>query len=134
MVIDQTGSLSGVKRHDYLPYGEDVPSDASWRTAARGYSGDGVRQKFTSYERDYETGLDFAQARYYASAQGRFTGVDPLQASAAPAAPQTWNRYAYGGGNPLRYTDPSGQFIVEKSPLDGLSTEGGSVGGDKVWG
>jgi RHS repeat-associated protein len=129
MVVDKSGTLAGVKRHDYFPYGEEVPSDGSWRTTARGYAADNVRQKFTSYERDNETGLDFAQARYYASAQGRFTIVDPLNASAAPAAPQTWNRYTYGGGNPLRYTDPSGQFIVQKSPLDGLSTEG--VGSDK---
>ena len=25
MVIDRTGSLSGVRRHDYLPFGEDAP-------------------------------------------------------------------------------------------------------------
>src|ERR1051325_713335 len=101
MVIDQTGSLSGVKRHDYLPYGGDVPSDASWRTAARGYSGDGVRQKFTSYERDYETGLDFAQARYYANTQGRFISPDPLLSSGKPVAPQSWNRYSYTVNTPL---------------------------------
>lgn len=46
----------------------------------------------------YETGLDFAQARCYAGAHGRFTSVAPLQASPAPAAPQTWNRYSYGVG------------------------------------
>ena len=55
-----------------------------------------------------ETGLDYAQARYFASAQGRFTGADPLPASARPGAPQTWNRYAYALNNPLKYTDPSG--------------------------
>ncbi len=108
MVIDQTGSLSGVTRHDYLPFGEGVPGEASWRTGERGYGGDAVRQKFTGYERDAETGLDYAQARYFASGLGRFTGVDPLLASASAGAPQTWNRYTYALNNPLRLTDPSG--------------------------
>ena len=63
----------------------------------------------TSKERDNETGLDFFEARYYASTQGRFTSPDPLQASAKRRNPQTWNRYTYGLNNPLRYTDPEGE-------------------------
>jgi RHS repeat-associated protein len=113
MLIDQTGNLSGVKRHDYLPFGEEIPSDSTWRTVARGYVGDNVRQEFTKYERDTETGLDYAQARYFASAQGRFTSVDPLMASAVSRAPQTWNRYAYALNNPLRLTDPSGMMAEQ---------------------
>jgi RHS repeat-associated protein len=109
MVVDKTGSLSGVKRHDYLPFGEEVSGDPNWRTAARGYdAADGVRQKFAGYEHDSETGLDYAQARYFAAAHGRFTGVDPLAASAHVGSPQTWNRYSYALNNPLRMTDPSG--------------------------
>ncbi|MBK9708416.1 MAG: hypothetical protein IPO77_15860 [Acidobacteria bacterium] len=41
-----------------------------------------VRQRFDGYERDNETGLDFAQARYYNSMAGRFTSVDPLLSGA----------------------------------------------------
>jgi RHS repeat-associated protein len=108
MVVDRTGSLSGVRRHDYLPFGEEVGADANWRTAARGYVGDTVRQKFTGYERDGETGEDFAQARYYESWQGRFSSTDPLPSSARVLNPQTWNRYAYTLNNPLRFVDPSG--------------------------
>ena len=78
MVLDQTGSLTPLKRHDYLPFGEELFAPTSGRTAAQGYaSGDGVRQHFTQKERDNETGLDYFGARYYASMQGRFTGVDP---------------------------------------------------------
>ena len=114
MVVDRTGSLAGVTRHDYLPFGEEIPADNSWRIAARGYgAADGVRQKFTGYERDVESGLDYAQARYYANSQGRFTSADPLLASASPGAPQTWNRYAYVGNNPLTSTDPTGLGAVE---------------------
>jgi RHS repeat-associated protein len=76
---------------------------------AQGYSGnDNVRQKFTGYEHDAETNLEFAQARYYSSTQGRFTSVDPLMASADIINPQTFNRYAYVGNNPVNITDPTG--------------------------
>jgi RHS repeat-associated protein len=34
------------------------------------------RQKFTSKERDNETGLDYFLSRYYSSTQGRFTSPD----------------------------------------------------------
>lgn len=112
MILDKTGSLSGVKRHDYYAFGEEVAGDAVGRTIARGYVGDSVRQKFTGYERDNETGLDFAQARYYSKAQGRFTSVDPENASANPDDPQSWNGYAYARNNPLLYTDPDGRLYV----------------------
>ncbi len=82
------------------------------RTTAQGYTGDNVRQKFTSKERDIETGLDYFGARYYASTQGRFTGVDPLLESAEPTMPQSWNRYSYVLNNPLAYTDPNGEIWV----------------------
>lgn len=65
--------------------------------------------RFGSYERDNETGLDFAQARYYANAQGRFTSVDPENAGAISYDPQSWNGYTYAGNSPLIYGDPSGK-------------------------
>jgi RHS repeat-associated protein len=108
MIADKTGSLAGIKRHDYLPFGEELYAGTGNRTAQQGYVADGLRQQFTGYERDNETGLDYAQARYYAGMQGRFTSVDPMMASAHAANPQSWNRYAYVGNNPLNSTDPTG--------------------------
>jgi uncharacterized protein RhaS with RHS repeats len=55
--------------------------------------------------------LDYFLARYYSSAQGRFTSVDPLMASARVTVPQSWNRYAYAFNNPLRFVDPDGQEV-----------------------
>jgi RHS repeat-associated protein len=81
-----------------------------------------VRQKFDAYERDAETGLDFAQARYYGSVQGRFTSPDPLNPIfeyhgmafvAWLAEPQRWNRYAFALNNPLRYVDQDGEDPIE---------------------
>jgi RHS repeat-associated protein len=113
MIFDKTGSLANTKRHDYLPFGEELYANAGLRTTTQGYtaagyvSADKARQKFTEQERDDETGLDFMQARYFASTQGRFTSADPLGASARAGSPQSWNRYSYALNNPLRYNDPS---------------------------
>lgn len=115
MVLDRTGGLSGVSRHDYLPFGEEIQAGVGGRTTNQGYSQlDGVRQKFGGgHERDDETGLDFMQARYYSSAQGRFASVDLGNASASESDPQSWNGYAYARNNGLLYTDPDGrEFLV----------------------
>lgn len=123
MVVDRTGSLAGVTRHDYLPFGEELPAGTGGRVSTQGYSSiDNVRQQFTGYEKDVETGLDYAQARYYANVQGRFIGVDPLSASAKQAQPQSWNRYAYCLNNPLAYVDPTGLIWGERT-LENGSTE-----------
>jgi RHS repeat-associated protein len=90
------------------------------RTSAQDYSSetDGLRQKFTGYERDIETGLDYAQARYYGSIMGRFTSPDPLLSSGEPENPQTWNRYSYALNNPLLYTDPFGLYVYGNNVTD----------------
>jgi RHS repeat-associated protein len=109
IIIDQTGSLANVKRHDYLPFGEELFAGTGGRSPANGYTGgDAVRQQFTSKDRDIETGLDYLGARYYASAQGRFTSVDPTMESVSGTNPLSWNRYAYAFNSPLRYVDPLG--------------------------
>ena len=75
-------------------------------------AGDGVRQQFTSKERDLETGLDYLGARYYSSVQGRFTSIDPIGAAfSRQIDPQQLNRYSNVRNNPLRYTDPDGRDL-----------------------
>jgi RHS repeat-associated protein len=108
-------SLASVKRHDYLPFGEELFATQGKRTAALGYSADAVRQKFTQYERDIETNLDYAHARYYGSTQGRFTSPDPFNGSMAILDPQSMNRYAYVQNSPLIFTDPTGLILGETS-------------------
>lgn len=61
---------------------------------------------FTAYERDQESGNDYALAREYESS-ARFLSPDPLDGVVGD--PQSWNRYAYVENDPINITDPSGQ-------------------------
>jgi RHS repeat-associated protein len=128
VVTRSDGSVKA--RYDYLPFGEELGAGIGQRTQAMGYSPgvnqDSTRQKFTSKERDSESGLDYFEARYYSSTQGRFTSIDPyiivLEKGKGKdesernqiligyiAQPQVWNRYVYVLNNPLKHTDPDGR-------------------------
>ena len=108
-MTDQNGQV--ISRHDYLPFGSEIPAGYAGRTSPWG-SNDSLAQKFTSQERDTETGLDFFQARYLGSAQGRFLSADPANAGADPANPQSWNMYSYTLNNPMKFIDPTGMACV----------------------
>jgi RHS repeat-associated protein len=118
VITDSKGDV--VSRRDFMPFGEEVINNTGERQSAN-TSGiqssttdlkynapDNVRQKFTGYQKDDETSLDFAEARMYENRHGRFTAVDPLLASGKSANPQTFNRFVYVGNNPITMTDPSG--------------------------
>jgi RHS repeat-associated protein len=118
IVIDKTGSLTGVKRHDYLPFGEELFAGIGGRTIGLGYTSDTIRQQFTSKERDVETGLDYFGARYYASTHGRFTSPDEPFADQSEGDPQTWNLYSYTSNNPLARVDLDGKRWFYKNIYD----------------
>jgi RHS repeat-associated protein len=104
-------------RHDYMPFGEEINSGTGGRTTQQGYGGgDSIRQKFTQKERDNESGLDYFINRYYSSAHGRFTSVDPGNAGADEDDPQSLNGYAYARSNPVLYTDPDGLAYIVCDP------------------
>lgn len=105
ILTDEYGQL--ISRRDFHPFGEEVSTVQ--RTANLGYANDEVRRKFTSYDRDYETGLDFAQARMYSSQFGRFSTPDMPLIAQEKSNPQTFNLVSYCLNNPLSITDPSGR-------------------------
>lgn len=107
-----TGANGAVKaRHDYLAFGEELQAGVGGRTTNQGYSSDNVSQKFTGKIRDGETGLDYFGARYFSSAQGRFTSTDPIYFQKTMLIdPQRFNLYSYVLNNPLKLVDPSGMI------------------------
>ncbi len=117
---DGGGNITVKARYDYLPFGEEIDTNHGSRSLVTGYgASDGTRQKFTQKERDNESGLDYFGARYYSSAQGRFTSVDPITIKRARLIdPQRLNLYVYGRCNPLKYVDPNGADIMLAKDLN----------------
>lgn len=107
--INTDGVGAVISRHDYHPFGEEI--------ARTGYGSDTIRKQFTGYERDGETGLDFAQARYFGASLGRFTSPDDFRNATRPGSPASWNLYVYVLNNPLNLVDPTG--TIERDPVTG---------------
>jgi RHS repeat-associated protein len=126
------GSANVIARHDFTPFGEEIPAGYGGRGSEWGKY-DAVNQKFTGQEHDEETQFDFFQARYLSAAQQRFMSPDPGNAGADPTNPQSWNAYAYVNNNPLNATDPTGMchFDENGNPVDDADSPcvvGGSGG------
>ena len=110
IITNENGAVTS--RRDFQPFGEEIAS--SQRITNLGYAADNIRQKFTTYERDNETDLDFAQARMYANKLGRFTTVDPIFLEKNRLIdPQSINLYVYTRNSPLIYVDPDGRIFVD---------------------
>src|SRR5579859_902329 len=90
---------------DFTPYGQEISYSARLQTTACP-----PNYKFTGYERDSETGLDYAFARYYSSRLGRFLATDPLGGLVGDL--QSHNAYAYVLNNPMNLIDPSGMGCI----------------------
>jgi RHS repeat-associated protein len=90
---DSSGNL--IRSYGHFPFGEtwyEVGTTNKW--------------DFTSYERDSESGLDYAQFRYYSSRLGRFMSGDWLAGDAF--GPQSLNRYTYVLNDAVNSIDPLG--------------------------
>jgi RHS repeat-associated protein len=93
VTTDSSGNHIGQQCH--FPFGE------SWYA-----QNTTTKWQFTAYERDSESGNDYAMARYNVNRLGRFSSPDPLAGSIAN--PQSLNRYPYGRLNPVNFIDPAG--------------------------
>ena len=115
LVTDSSGNTFAQLGH--FPFGE------SWYNAASD------KLLFTSYERDAESGNDYAMARYNVSRLGRFSSPDPL--SGDISNPQSLNHYPYAGNNPISFTDPTGMDLTGCDPTidDNCAAGGGGDGG-----
>jgi RHS repeat-associated protein len=111
LVTDQLGAVKD--RKDYGAFGDETATAA--RVSALGYTTDEpTRIRHTGYEKDAESSLEFAQARYYSTTHGRYTSADPLTASASIRNPQTFNRYTYVLNSPNMHTVEPRSFAGRK--------------------
>lgn len=103
---DTNGTV--VRTFGHYPFGE------TWYE-----TGTSDKWKFTTYERDSSTadsGLDYANARYYSSRMARFTSSDAFPGNSA--SPQTLGRNAYVANDPINFYDPTGNLITKVCLLD----------------
>ncbi len=79
---------------------------------------------FTGHEHLDKFGLINTNARMYEPLTGKFLAPDPFVQ--APDYSQSFNRYAYCFNNPLKYTDPNGEFIFTLATLIAAPFTGGA--------
>ena len=101
MVINGSGDIED--ESDYSPFGTEYALTSSGLN----------HYKFTSKERDSESGLDYFGARYYSNGLGRFITPDwAAKAAAVPYAefsdPQSLNLYSYVRNVPTAAADLDG--------------------------
>ncbi len=106
---------------DFTPYGQEISHSDHLQAPACP-----PNYRFTGYERDTETGLDYTFARYYSSSLGRFYSTDPLGGSIGSL--QSHNAYAYVMNNPLNLVDPSGTCPAYSRSANRCGP-GGNMGG-----
>jgi RHS repeat-associated protein len=103
VMTDEAGAV--VWRAVYDPFG---------KATVDGSSTVEMNVRFPGQYFDNETGLHYNYFRYYDPSTGRYLTADPIGLQGG------LNTYAYVGGNPLYWTDPSGldPFIIGR-PLQG---------------
>lgn len=101
------------RTYGHFPFGE------TWYE-----TGTADKWKFTDYENDSESGLNYAGARFQSSGFGRFMSPDPLHGNFRN--PQSLNRYAYVGNDPINTIDPSGMEGEDDTPCGPFESCGGN--------
>jgi RHS repeat-associated protein len=96
--VSTDSSGNTVRTFGHYPFGEP------WYE-----TGIASKLKFTSYERDSESGNDYAMARSNINRLGRFSSPDPVTGSLL--SPQSLNRYSYAANDPVNLVDPSGMIV-----------------------
>lgn len=109
LISNNGGSSTVTARHDYLPFGEEIASGVGLRSSGQGYGATNYnRLRYGLMEREDVLGLDHSWWRKYEQRSGRWTSPDPYPGSMAVNDPQSFNRYAYTGNDPVNFVDPSG--------------------------
>ena len=109
VVADRLGTVRAVQTSG----GWSTPTYYPWGEAKTAGGIDGQEQ-FGTYVRDSTlSSQDYAMQRYYSNNTGRFSSAD--KGTPDPKIPESWNRYAYVGGDPVNFRDPSGRDCIPVS-------------------
>ena len=109
-LTDANGAITA--RLEFDPFGGAVSNNLPHTPTGGWVANEALqRKKFTTYERDANGG-DEAMMRRYEKKWSRFTQPDPYDGSYNLRNPQTLNRYAYVGNNPVSFTDPTGLLLA----------------------
>jgi len=112
VLADAAGRV--IEETAYYPFGEPRHT---WKAE---FAEDTVPNHYgySQKERDDETGLHYFDMRYLSGPLARFTRVDPAIDDLPEEAledPQHLHAYAFARNNPINYTDPDGQFALNKA-------------------
>lgn len=132
-VVDQTGVVRQELSYDSWGRLRDPLTQALFELDIRLTLVLGDRG-YTGHEHLPEFGLINMNARLYDPVVGRFLSPDPYVQ--APDFSQNFNRYSYALNNPLRFTDPNGEFAF--IPFLVAAVVGGAInwysnGADFTW-
>ncbi len=88
VITDSQGNV--ISRRDFKPFGEQLDPDVGGRSSVTAYqpTNDNVKQKFTGYQKDIETGLDFAEARMNSAVK--------IMANRFPIGGMDWGKFGEG--------------------------------------
>ena len=101
--VDQAGQI--ISYEEYYPYG-----CTSYQAVRSDVEANPKRYRYTSKERDGETGLCYHGARYYVPWLGRWTAADPIGMGDGV------NLYVYSRRNPVRLIDSKGLMASVPDP------------------
>ena len=115
---DHLGSI--IRAYDYIGNTKFSAAYDAWGNQTVGTNAIGLTRGYTGHEHWPQFSLIDMNGRFYDPLLGRFLSPDPYVQ--APENPQNYNRYAYCLNNPLKYTDPSGEFwhIVIGAAIGGV--------------
>lgn len=116
------GDLTSVFHADYDAWGRQTVSRDSI----------GIYRGYTGHEMLPEFGLINMNGRMYDPLLGRF--LSPDNYVQLPDLSQSFNRYSYCLNNPLKYTDPSGEYAVIDDILAALIGGTLNLGGNLLSG